>query len=224
MHRLLTLASAISLVLCLAFLTLWVRSRKIFGPGDQMIFGARDGRVWQVSTWRGAVWILTESGFSHPRIVSAAIIPHGDGRPREMTEIMLFDDYGSHPPKWGQFLGMRYRSGSSRPGLIQSESNWSPAEHVWLHDYNHTKTYEGLNPVAFREIFIPTLLPSVVTGVGGSFLLIPVVRWHRRRNRVRQGRCMQCGYDLRASTEKCPECAAEIPPNVKAATVILPRP
>jgi len=53
-------------------------------------------------------------------------------------------------------------------------------------------------------LYFPTLL----------FALLPAhyflrVR-HRRRaaNRQAQGRCIACGYDLRASPERCPECGA----------------
>ena len=38
----------------------------------------------------------------------------------------------------------------------------------------------------------------------------------RHRYRVKTGRCLACGYDLRESKDKCPECGAVIP-EIKAA-------
>lgn len=225
MNRLLTLASAVSLVLCLAFLTLWVRSSKLFAAGDQVIFAARDGRVWQVSTLRGAIWILTVPGFSHPRIASGAVLPRrAGGKPREVTEIVLNVDNRSHPSTQGRFLGVFYRSDFARPGLIQSKSNRNARVKAWDHNYTNIKTYEALDAMAFREIIIPTWLLTLITGAGALFLLVPLARWVRRRNRWQCGRCEQCGYDLRASTAKCPESGAIISSHAHGAAEILPRP
>jgi hypothetical protein len=35
---------------------------------------------------------------------------------------------------------------------------------------------------------------------------IPLLMLERRKKRIAQGLCINCGYDLRASPERCPEC------------------
>jgi hypothetical protein len=42
------------------------------------------------------------------------------------------------------------------------------------------------------------------------FPLLWFRRFWRRRYRVQHGLCLSCGYDLRGSAGKCPECGAEI--------------
>ncbi|HTL28000.1 MAG TPA: hypothetical protein VL282_02215 [Tepidisphaeraceae bacterium] len=60
-------------------------------------------------------------------------------------------------------------------------------------------------------------IPTHAVGVGVPYwfialaLLVPPWRaWRlmRRTKRAREGYCYTCGYDLRASPEKCPECGA----------------
>lgn len=49
----------------------------------------------------------------------------------------------------------------------------------------------------------PLWLPS------GLFLMVPVYScglFLRRHKRKKRGLCLNCGYDLRASRERCPEC------------------
>jgi uncharacterized membrane protein YciS (DUF1049 family) len=54
---------------------------------------------------------------------------------------------------------------------------------------------------------------AVLFSVGaiGTLIWFPfLARSRRRYERERQGLCRRCGYDIRASAERCPECGEEI--------------
>ena len=55
-----------------------------------------------------------------------------------------------------------------------------------------------------------------ITATTGVLTTILLYRWWRRRSRLRKGLCPQCAYDLRASTERCPECGFQISQTVTA--------
>jgi predicted amidophosphoribosyltransferase len=45
-----------------------------------------------------------------------------------------------------------------------------------------------------------------ITLMSASACALMVWRWRRRRVRTGPGSCARCGYDLRGSSERCPEC------------------
>jgi hypothetical protein len=95
----------------------------------------------------------------------------------------------------------------------------------------HTKPLAGLLPgrrtlfpVSFYCMHAPTdafvlwMVGFPMWASAAFFLLILTFclpphyrRWHRARRR-RRGLCETCGYDLRASPERCPECGTPVMP------------
>jgi hypothetical protein len=70
-----------------------------------------------------------------------------------------------------------------------------------------------------RDRVVELIMPHWV--LAAALALPPALwwgpRWLRRLARRRKGLCLRCGYDVRASTEKCPECGTPVPPRAAPA-------
>jgi hypothetical protein len=66
---------------------------------------------------------------------------------------------------------------------------------------------QGIPGLAIPQAyFCSHLLLMIPTGIAPALSLFSL--WRRRRREIK-GRCGACGYDLRASPLRCPECGAE---------------
>ena len=91
---------------------------------------------------------------------------------------------------------------SSRPLSIDDTTGWST---IW--DMDHW----GFAKFAFfrQDPILPFLISFPLPLLWLGFATPAGIWWFRtRRNRKlqRAGHCVKCGYDLRASPERCPEC------------------
>ncbi len=81
-------------------------------------------------------------------------------------------------------------------------SGFSGFDTAWTPSYSYNKNSRFRNWRLAIPFWIPTSLFSVI-------LLPSFVQSYRRRKRKKLGLCVKCGYDLRGSKDRCPECGEE---------------
>jgi len=176
----------LSLGLCIGVAVLWVRS---YGGADSISRRTpasadafqitHESQELQVS--RGcARYLARHDTYYHHGAVDLATLPV------------------AHLPTWSYF---RYGPGFAGEQTPQSRSTWNRLGFATWRDGWMSSFADNT-----RQVWAMPLWP-----LAALFAAVPVARIAsllRRRARVRQGLCRRCGYDLRASPTRCPECGA----------------
>ena len=201
------LVKVLSLLLCLGTITLWVTSytwgvyagwRSAWQRGD-------DYHVLGVATCTGMGGILLGADSRTDRNCS----------PDRMKRLQR-----SNPP------GHRFRAEGQPPGMyvgrtVSRKSIWNRLGFNCEYGDDH-KEYELLRRITHEHgpdandvagfqgyIAFPAWIPAT------AFAVLPGIAVMRRLHRTRarkEALCPSCGYDLRATPERCPECGKEVEP------------
>ena len=195
----------LSLILCAAAAVLWVRGYVVVDVVDVPRYVVTpehaDSFTYRLSSGRGVVALNVE----RERTTWAAKVRVGSMRTqRRLFHVTLKPD---------QFR-------------LQARTLWQKLgfnAHAWQGPLNlgaFTHGMRGVFNVQRSEwgVRLPYWLIVPATGVPPVLYLRRLVTW-RRRSRVRRGLCGRCGYDLRASTGRCPECGEAIPERAAAAAL-----
>jgi hypothetical protein len=70
----------------------------------------------------------------------------------------------------------------------------------------------GPNPPRTSVLIFPYWFALVILAIPTAALLRITLTTRRRDRRIREGRCAACGYDLRATPDRCPECGGAASP------------
>jgi hypothetical protein len=182
-------ALAACLLACVVALVLWVRSRY----GGEWVLRETDNYRWATSAMAYSSDGLIYIELSWRRT---------DARPASAFRVV------QTPPEW------RHGRDSDRPDLripmgVRYDS-WGFAFDAWR---ARNPRMSSLRWSRYRILF-PHWAAAIVLGVPPLALILPLRAFVRKRRRVRRGQCLSCGYDLRATPGRCPECGA-VPEGVR---------
>lgn len=183
-RRLFNVASVLSLLLCVAIVFLWLSGDIL---GWEGVWEHQDGdrlgnSHWQVDISGGGVCV------SEFRM---RVIPDGTAFAANYRRARRY------PPEhyW------RHKLDNDYPDV------WQGASARWA--LSSQSTREGSSLVTQRSLILPCWPLAIAT------LILPIDalrrEYVRRRVRMAANLCQQCGYDLRASTDRCSECGTPIP-------------
>ena len=201
-RRLFTLFSAISLLLCVTACVLWVRS---LGTVDSVT--VRRERASGSGQPGNLIAVRPEPFYDYVEIAAYR------GRVRlGMAEVRSGPVFWRPPPGgWDSYPA----------GSPQAQQVWDLPFQRNLMDRSWRR--RGFEYVAGRSrafYYYPMIALTVpLWSLAVSAALLPAVWLVRHAKRVhasRRGLCPVCGYDLRASPERCPECGAASPGPAKA--------
>lgn len=193
-RRILNLTVVLSLVLWIVFASLWIRG-----------FWASDGFTHMSQKFVGTHNIARSSSlvFDCNRLAFLwhVYTPLPLNPPNEPPKLVGADirpysrlERHAGPPASFQIIGGTASDPFlNRLGFTYRESQASPES--WVIGYME------------KEWAIPFWLPLILLAILPAYKLTMIQQWRRNR-RQKQGRCVMCGYDLRATPERCPECGA----------------
>ena len=197
------IASATCALLLVLLLFLWPRS---FAHDDRIFFhettNAVPSRKFDVSLvsiqGRVGVWNCEEiwSGHVEDRQDTTWRVITSSSRPLRLGEI---EDY----TPWAPFTADSFRW--QRLGFIIAREQTAPRpQPVQAPAFRESRSLRHFNRLFLVPHWFAALCAAVLPT---TWAWRTLKRWQRRR----QDRCINCGYDLRASLERCPECGTRAP-------------
>ena len=196
LRRLTTASAVLSLLLCASTAVLWIESYRNPRTIERNHFlgwmpVSPDGRAGGISRIRHT-WLMLARGRVE---IHFGELRQSNVRPPDAEEVAMWNSLQYVDPPQSQRGPWWTRMGF--------EWQWDPHEGVLEYGIS---AYGGAMP-QIRRVAAPLWALTILTGALPTIWLAAV--WRRRRRMV-QGRCATCGYDLRASTARCPECGTPI--------------
>lgn len=185
-RHLFNIVAALSLLLCVATAVFWVRSYRVSDwlVRTNMADPVRADHDWGLHMYKYDVawWNELSVGWNRGELW------------------LMWRECATKGPSWDGRIerGWKWAHGEAYDYELSTREQWLGG---WFFFPRPGGEFDRNFVVScFVVLFCAALLPSV--------WLIRRVRAIRRRA---DGKCLSCGYDLRAGTDRCPECGTPIP-------------
>jgi hypothetical protein len=207
-RRLLNLLTALSLLLCVAAIVLWVRSYRAVD-----VVHLASARWYRAVSGGGGVALSSltyltrrgdfrSGGYKGGRLVSYTETP-------QHYRLAWVDRSGNSPPRWSRRTLALYD-----PRAVQTFA-WVPPDgllpHAWAVEQRAGATFDNATYQCEEKwyvgttVWVPYWLPTALASILPVSFAVKV--WRRRAARPGSSRCSACGYDLTANVSGvCPEC------------------
>jgi hypothetical protein len=207
-RRLFNWLVALSVLLFLATIAFWVRS---YWRGDEFYI-QRQMHRWEFASSSGVLEASVKQRYPAEITYSAKAPPkirftgppqsYGDELTVRHFDINTRSQAGPWP-RSGPFLyrlGFQWdiESTISVTGRLPNRIEKSPAD-------------------VGRFVGVPTWFVTILAALLPSAWIAGKYRHRRQKQRLANGQCINCGYDLRATPDRCPECGAIPPPKKEIA-------
>jgi hypothetical protein len=186
------IAAGVSLVLCVAAAALWGRSLTHFeqiGIGRTRWPQANEYRTFSVGlAWHSNTLRLDVRRYARLPAYFDNMLPERSSAWRQQWTAEF---RANHPPGW------RWNFDGERETLLMN--GYPPG---WRARYYPSKSSPN-EPGGTFTLSVRPWLPTLLTAVLPAIWLY---RFLKARRAHRPGLCQHCGYDLRATPDRCPEC------------------
>jgi hypothetical protein len=189
-RHLFTFCSALSLLLCMAVCVLWVRS------------------YWITSAaiWRDAELVKERRIVLNYREISSAYGRLAMNHTEMSWEASSEIEAGRYVAKVKQQYRAMPRLSKVSPATFNFKTGGFNVQDLKIFQYG---TLPDEHPAEGWGLVLPCWLLALLTAIFPAVWLCWGYQGGIARQRLDIGLCPNCGYDLRASPKRCPECGAE---------------
>jgi hypothetical protein len=204
-RRLFTLLSAVSLVLCVTLVVAWVRAGRA-GVTESLVYAPDHGRMWLLQISGDEAGLSTFPGWPAGRGVEWHTEPADDA-----IAGYQFGFGRGHPGTWVDPWAWPWLGVSGESGAVVADTGEDGAPYWYSPSRGNTPDVIGLSqPLPHFSAWGPAWLPATTAApLPAAWVAVRGAKRWRRRRRTRLNLCPSCGFDLRASPGRCPECGAE---------------